>query len=92
MNPFIWLILEIVSIYRYVLIGTIILSWLLALDILNYRNNFVRQADEILHRLTDPVLEPIRRILPALGGFDFSPIVFFLILGFIERYIRRYLL
>ncbi|MBG1233519.1 YggT family protein [Aestuariivirga litoralis] len=92
MNPFIWLLLEIISIYRWVLIATIVLSWLLAFNIINYGNQFVRQVDQVLRVLTEPVLAPIRRILPSISGLDFSPIVLFILLAFLEQAVIYYLL
>jgi YggT family protein len=88
-NPIVWLILTILDIYFWILIITVILSWLVAFNIINNGNNFVRQVRYALMRLTEPVLGPIRRVLPDLGGLDISPIIAILGLQFI-RYIVIY--
>ena len=64
MNPFIWLILTIIQIYIWVVIATVIMSWLLAFNVVNMQNNFVRQVSYVLAQLTEPLLEPIRRYTP----------------------------
>ena len=71
--------------YVYVLIAAAILSWLIAFNVVNPRNQAVSMIGEFLYRITEPVLRPIRNMLPNLGGIDISPIVLLLILWFIER-------
>jgi YggT family protein len=92
MNPFVWLLLTLIDLFRYVLIATIILSWLESFNIINYNSPVVRQIDNALRSITDPVLAPIRRVLPPMGGLDFSPIVLFILLAFVQRYIYYYIL
>ena len=75
MNPFLWLILTVIKIYFWIILATVILSWLVAFNIVNRSNPFVRQIGIALERLTEPLLRPIRRFLPDLGGIDLSPIV-----------------
>jgi YggT family protein len=91
MNPFIWLLFTLIDLYFYVILATVIVSWLTAFNIINSGNPYVRQANYILRRLTEPVLAPIRRVLPNLGGLDFSPIVLLLGLQFLKRAIVYYL-
>jgi YggT family protein len=91
MNPFIWLILTIIGIYKWIVIAMVIMSWLLAFNVVNIHHPFVRQVTYFLTRLTEPLLAPIRRILPNLGGLDLSPVVLFIALLFIERLIIHYL-
>jgi YggT family protein len=67
----------------------VVMSWLTAFNIINRHNNFVSQVSYALYRLTEPVLGPIRRILPDLGGLDFSPVVALILLQFI-RYLVIY--
>ena len=64
----------------YIIIAQAILSWLVAFNVINTHNDFVRQVLYALDRLTDPLYRPIRRILPDFGGIDFSPMVVLLIL------------
>ena len=91
MNPFIWLILELINIYKYVIIAVIVMSWLFQFNVINYSNPTVRQIYGALKSLTEPVLGPIRRIMPDLGGLDISPIIAFLGLEFLQRLIIAYL-
>ncbi|MBV8567181.1 MAG: YggT family protein [Methylobacteriaceae bacterium] len=76
--------------YWYVIIATAILSWLVAFNVVNYRNDLVRSIWAGLNALTEPVLRPIRRLLPNLGGVDISPIIALLGLLLIEDIIRMY--
>lgn len=71
------------------IIASAILSWLLAFDVLNIRNRFVGQVAYFLERMTYPILEPFRRIIPNLGGIDISPIVALLLLQFIQTLFNR---
>ena len=92
MNPFIWLLLNLIDLYWYIILATVIISWLMAFNIINYGNPYVRQANSVLHTLTEPVLGPIRRVLPSLGGLDFSPIVVLFALEFLRQAIIYYML
>lgn len=69
----------IVQLYIYVIVAGVILSWLIAFGLINGHNPFVRSLYQALHAVTEPLLGPIRRILPDLGAIDISPVV--LILG-----------
>ena len=91
MNPFIWLLFQLIDLYFYVILATVIISWLTAFNIINYGNPYVRQINSVLRILTEPVLAPIRKILPNLGGLDFSPIVLLLGLQFLKRAIVYYI-
>ena len=73
MNPFVVLILTILDIYWWVVIAMVIMSWLLAFNVVNIHNPFVRQVNFVLHRLTEPLLRPIRQFMPDLGGLDPGP-------------------
>jgi YggT family protein len=83
-------VLLILNILWWIIIVSAILSWLLAFNILDYRNNFVRTVADMLYRLTEPLYRPIRRILPNLGGLDLSPLVVLLIIFFIQQLIFIY--
>lgn len=85
MNAFFWLFQTVINLYIWVIIGSAIMSWLVAFNVINTHNRFVYMVNETLHRLTEPVLGPIRRFLPHLGGLDIAPIVLILVLLFIER-------
>ncbi len=91
MNPFVWLLLTVINIYVWIIIIMVVMSWLLAFNVINKSNNFVRQVNYALYRLTEPLLGPIRRILPDLGGLDLSPMVLLLGLLFLQRLVIQYL-
>jgi YggT family protein len=84
-------ILLVLNLYIYVVIAAAILSWLVAFNVVNPRNQFVAMVGDFLYRITEPVLRPIRNALPNLGGIDISPIILFLIIILIERVIVYYI-
>ena len=92
MEPFAILIDQIVEIYKFVVIVNVIISWLVAFNIINTYNQFVVMILYATRRLTDPLLNPIRRFLPDLGGIDISPVVLILFLIFIQNTINEYIL
>jgi YggT family protein len=80
----------VLRLYSYIIIAMAILSWLLAFDVINFRNQLVRSIWNFLNAVTEPALRPIRRILPNLGGVDISPIILLLLLFLVEDIIQRY--
>lgn len=74
----------VLQLYVYVLIAAAVFSWLIAFNAVNPRNQFVAATGNFLYQITEPVLRPIRNILPAMGGLDLSPIVVILIIFFIQ--------
>ena len=84
-SAIIWLVNAVISLMVWAIIGTAILSWLFAFDVINHRNRFVNQLSNFLDGVTRPLLEPFRRIIPSLGGIDVSPIVVLLLLEFARR-------
>jgi YggT family protein len=85
------IVIIILDLYVWLLIASAILSWLIAFNVVNTRNQFVSAVAEFLYRITEPVLAPIRRVLPSMGGLDLSPIVLILIIMFIQRVIAYYI-
>jgi len=85
------IILIVLDLYIWLLIAAAILSWLIAFNVVNTRNQLVSAVSEFLYRITEPVLAPIRNMLPNLGGLDISPIILILIIMFIERVITYYI-
>ena len=81
----------ILDLYVWLLIASAILSWLIAFNVVNTRNQFVAAVSEFLWRITEPVLRPIRSFMPSLGGLDISPIIVILIIMFIQRVITYYI-
>jgi YggT family protein len=84
-------ILIALQLYMYLVVAWVILSWLIAFNVINTRNPFVAAVGDFLYRITEPVLRPIRRMMPNLGGIDISPIVLFLIIIFIQHFISYYI-
>ena len=89
MHPIIWFIDTILNIYFWIILATVIMSWLVAFGVINGSNPYVRQVIFALRRLTEPLLAPIRRLLPDLGAIDISPIVLLIALQFV-RYLVVY--
>ena len=90
MQSFFMLIDTILGLYVWILIASAILSWLVAFNVVNTRNRAVYVIGDFLYRVTEPVLAPIRRIMPNLGGLDLSPIIVILSIFFIRNLMREY--
>jgi len=84
-------ILIVLDLYIWLLIAAAVLSWLVAFNVVNSRNQFVAMVGDFLYRITEPVLRPIRNMLPSLGGIDVSPVVLILIIILIKDIIVRYI-
>lgn len=82
--PIYWLITNILSLYQLIIFIWVILSWLVAFNVINPYNQIVSGIIRGTGALVEPGLRPIRRILPTLGGMDFSPIVLLLIIQFLK--------
>ena len=87
MLEFLWFISYVLQLYVYVLIASAVLSWLIAFGVVNMRNQFVASLAQVLYAVTEPVLRPIRNMLPNLGGIDISPVIVILIIIFIQSVI-----
>jgi YggT family protein len=85
------LIMLVLQLYVYLLIAAAVLSWLVAFNVVNPRNQFVAMVGDFLYRITEPALRPIRQALPNLGGIDISPVILILIIFLIERVIQLYI-
>ncbi len=90
MNPAIWLTYNVLNIYWYIILATVVVSWLTAFNIINYSNPYVRQIMSVLDTLTEPILGPIRRVIPSIGGLDFSPVIVLFIISFLEQSVLPY--
>ena len=86
-----YLVLQIIKLYSYVVIANVVISWLVAFNVLNTSNRFVYSILEFTYRLTGPILNVIRGFLPNLGAFDISPIILLLLLWFIEMCMKIYI-
>jgi len=87
MNPFLWLIDTVINLYIWILIAAAVLSWLIAFNVVNTRNQIVSGVAEFLYRVTEPALRPIRNMLPSLGGIDISPVILIIGLLFLRQLI-----
>jgi len=86
-----YLVLQILKLYSYVVVANVVISWLIAFNVLNTGNRFVYAILEFTYRLTDPILVKIRRFLPNLGSLDISPIILLLLIWFIEMCMKLYI-
>lgn len=77
------------QIYIFILIASAIFSWLYAFNVINQHNQIVRMIGSFLYQATEPVLRPVRRILPNLGAIDISPVIVFLAIYFIQTFMWR---
>ena len=85
------IILLILQLYWWVVLAMIIMSWLISFNVINTRNAFVDGVWRVLNQLTEPVLRPIRRIMPNFSGLDISPIIAFILIFFIQQIIGYYI-
>ena len=75
---------SLITLYIYIIIASAVMSWLIAFNVINPYNQFVRSIWQGLNALTEPVLRPIRRWMPDLGGIDISPMVLIIVLWFVQ--------
>jgi YggT family protein len=83
------LILTIIDLYWWIVIASFVISWLIAFDVINTRSQAVYSIRRALAALTEPLYEPIRRVLPTMGGLDFSPMIVLLGLQFLRSAIAH---
>lgn len=84
-------ILLALQLYVWLLIAAAVVSWLVAFNVVNTRNDVVRAIWNFLYQITEPLLRPIRNILPNLGGIDISPVILLLLIFLVQRVIELYL-
>src|SRR5580692_5222000 len=92
-NAFLAAALEIIDVilglYIWVLVIGAVMSWLVSFGVINMHNRIVQMVSDFIYRITDPLLRPIRRILPPMGGLDLSPLVLIFIIMFLQSFIRH---
>ena len=86
-----YLVLQLLKLYYYVVLANVVISWLVAFNILNTQNRFVYSILEMTYRLTDPILNRIRQFLPNLGSLDISPVILLVLIWFIEMCMHLYI-
>jgi YggT family protein len=77
----------ILTLVWWVFLIMIIMSWLISFNVINTRNDFVAAVWRVINAITEPILKPIRRIIPPMGGLDLSPIVVFVAIFFLQNWI-----
>ena len=92
MRAILEIVIIILDLYVWLLIASAILSWLIAFNVVNTRNQFVASVAEFLYKITEPVLRPIRSVVPTFGGLDISPIIVILLIMLIQKVIAYYIL
>ena len=86
-----YLVLQILKLYSYVVIANVVISWLVAFNVLNTQNRFVYSILELTYRLTDPFLRRIRAFLPNLGAFDISPVILLMLIWIMQMCMEYYI-
>ena len=88
---FIEIVGVVLGLYIWVLIIGAVLSWLIAFDVVNSRSRFVQVLGDICTRLTEPLLRPIRRFVPLVGGIDLSPVILIFAIMFLQSFLAHLL-
>ena len=83
------LVSSVMMLYFWMILIQVVMSWLVAFNVINTQNRFVYTVGNFLYRITEPALGPIRRLLPNLGGIDLSPVVLILLLVFVQNLLRE---
>ena len=90
MNSLLALIIQIINLYKFILLIYIIATWLISFNIINTSNRFVYSAIEFLYKLCEPSLRIVRKYVPNFGNIDISPIIVYLLLWFIQSLLIEY--
>ncbi|MCA3693438.1 YggT family protein [Aquidulcibacter sp.] len=85
-GPVEWLTGTVLGLYLWVVIAGAVMSWLVAFDVINLRNRFVATIYDTCERLTTPALNPIRKVIPSLGGVDLSPVALIIGIQFLQNF------
>jgi YggT family protein len=92
MRAVVEVLLDALQLYEFIVVAMVIMSWLIGFNVVNIRNDLVRSIWTMLSALTEPLLGPIRRMLPGLGSIDISPIILFLGIELIKKILVYYVL
>jgi YggT family protein len=85
-------IYEALELYKWLVIAWVIMSWLIAFNVVNTRNQFAAMVADFLYRITEPALRPIRKAMPNLGSIDISPVILFFVIYFLQLVIQMYII
>ncbi len=88
-QPILVVLYDVLELYKWVIVVTAVMSWLIAFNVVNVRHEFVRAIWTTLVGVTEPALRPIRRLLPRTGGVDISPVILFFIIVLIQLYLAK---
>jgi YggT family protein len=91
MHSVVILLSNVIVIYSYLLAASVIMSLLITFNVVNMSNQFVSTVSQFLYRITEPVLRPLRKVIPSIGGLDITPIVLVLLLYFVRDLMWEYL-
>jgi len=91
LGPFLRLVLTVIELYVWIVVIGVVMSWLIAFNVINTSNRFVYMVSDFVYKVTEPALRPIRNLLPVLGGFDLSPVALILILILLQDVIIQLL-
>lgn len=86
--PLFNLITTLLVIYFWIVIMSVVMNWLLVFGVVNTGNQLVSTLSEFLYRMTEPVLRPVRKVLPNLGGLDISPLILLLGIHFVQQFLE----
>jgi YggT family protein len=89
-NPIVWLLLRLIDLYTWVIIIAVVTSWLVAFGVINVHNQLARMIVQALDAVTEPVFRQVRRVVPALGGLDISPLIVLIVLQFLSYLLVYY--
>lgn len=87
--PLLQVIGTVLQLFSWALVISAVMSWLVAFNVINTRNAFVSTVLDVLDRVTEPFLRPLRRFIPPINGLDLTPIVLFLVIGFLQGVLNR---
>jgi YggT family protein len=87
LSPLITVLIAAIDLYRYLVLGSIVMSWLIQFNVINTHNRAVYLIMDALYKVTEPVLRPLRRIMPNTGALDLSPVLLFFILWLVQMYL-----
>ncbi|MFP6695809.1 MAG: YggT family protein [Alphaproteobacteria bacterium] len=83
------LVSSVIMLYFWMILIQVVMSWLVVFNVINTQNRFIYTVGDFLHKITEPALGPIRRLMPNLGGLDLSPVVLILLLVFLQNLLRE---
>ena len=83
------LLILLLNIFFWIIIAQVVLSWLIAFDVINIRNAKAQNLILMLNKITEPVFRPLRKVIPAIGGIDITPIIIIFAISFLQKIIAQ---